>query len=262
MDWEKNMKPIRPALAALAVAVATLGTGPSLHAQAPTIAQASSGPVAASVDAVIRKNLGERVPRFKIDEISRTPMPGVFELRMGATVMYTDAEGNFLIEGHMIDTKQKRNLTEERVEKLQAIDFDSLPLRDAFTIVRGNGKRKLAVFEDPNCGYCKKFERELQKVDNVTVHMFLLPILGSDSADKSRNIWCARDKSKAWMDWMTRDQAAPRAEPGCDVTALGRNMEFAKRYNISGTPTLFFVSGTRVPGMIGAADVEKLLAAK
>jgi thiol:disulfide interchange protein DsbC len=262
VDRKKNMTPIRSALAAFAVALATLGAGPSLHAQAPTIAQASSGPVSGSMDALIRKNLGERLPRLKIEEISRTPMPGVFEIRMGAEIMYTDAEGNFLIEGSLIDTRQKRNLTEERVEKLVAIDFDALPIKDAFTIVRGNGKRKLAVFEDPNCGYCKKFERDLQKVDNVTVHMFLLPILGADSADKSRNIWCARDKAKAWMDWMTRDQAAPRAESGCDVTALARNIDFARKYNISGTPTLFFANGTRVPGMIPAADVEKLLAAK
>ena len=134
-------------------------------------------------------------------------MPGLFEVRVGTDLFYTDAEGNFLIQGHLIDTKLQRNLTEERIDKLLAIDFDALPLKDAFTIVRGNGKRKMAVFEDPNCGYCKRFERDLQKVDNVTIYMFLYPILGPDSTDKSRNIWCAKDKAKAWLDWMVRDQA-------------------------------------------------------
>ena len=105
------------------------------------------------------------------------------------------------------------------MDKLLAIDFSALPVKDAFTIVRGNGKRKIAVFEDPNCGYCKRFERDLQKVDNVTIYMFLYPILGPDSTDKSRNIWCAKDKGKAWLDWMVRDQAAPAAS--CDTARAG-----------------------------------------
>ena len=210
-------------------------------------------------EATIRKNLGERIPQLaKIDEISKTPMAGLFEVRVGNDILYTDAEGNFLIQGSLIDARQKRNLTEERTEKLLAVDFDSLPLKDAFTIVRGNGKRKFAVFEDPNCGYCKRFEKDLQKVDNVTVHMFLYPILSQDSTDKSRNIWCAKDKARAWNDWMIRDQAAPLAT--CDSAALARNLEFGKKHKITGTPTLIFADGSRVPGAIGAPQIEKFLA--
>lgn len=220
-----------------------------------------AGFAATAQEATIRKNLGERVPQLgKIDEISKTPMPGLFEVRVGTDILYTDAEGNFLIQGALIDARARRNLTEERMEKLLQVDFGSLPLKDAFTIVRGNGKRKLAVFEDPNCGYCKRFERDLQKVDNVTVYMFLYPILSQDSADKSRNIWCAKDKVRAWNDWMVRDQAAPAAGPGCDAAALARNLEFGKKHKITGTPTLIFSDGSRVPGAIPAAQVEKLLA--
>ena len=211
-------------------------------------------------EATIRKNLAERLPQLeKIDEISKSPMPGLFEIRVnGSEIFYTDAEGNFLIQGNLIDTKQRRNLTEERVEKLLAVDFDALPFKDAFTIVRGSGKRKLAVFEDPNCGYCKKFERDLQKVDNVTIHMFLYPILGPDSMDKSKNIWCAKDKVKSWQDWMVRDQAPATAN--CDTSAIARNVEIGRKFKITGTPTLLFVDGSRVPGAIGAAQVEKHLA--
>lgn len=263
MMMGKNMFTMRSALVATLAAWAALTFAPAARAQAPAPGQAASGPVAPAVEAALRKNLAERVPGLsRIDEINRTPMAGLFELRVGGDLFYTDAEGNYLLNGHLLDTRQRKNLTEERLEKILAIDFDALPVKDAFTIVRGNGKRKLAVFEDPNCGYCKKFERDLQKVDNVTIHMFLLPILGADSVDKSRNIWCARDKGKAWLDWMTRDQAAPKAEASCDVGALARNVEFARRYNISGTPTLFFANGTRVPGMIPATEVEKMLAAK
>ena len=210
-------------------------------------------------EAVIRKNLAERLPALsKIDEVSKTPMNGLYEIRVDSDIFYTDAEGNFLIQGNLIDTKGKRNLTEERVTKLSSIDFDDLPLKDAFTQVRGNGKRKLAVFEDPNCGYCKRFERDLQKVNDVTIHTFLIPILSADSVEKSKNIWCAKDKNKAWLDWMMREQTPAKAS--CDTTALERNLAFSKKYKITGTPTVFFANGTRVPGAISAPEIEKQLA--
>lgn len=210
-------------------------------------------------EAAIRKNLAERLPAFsKIDEISKTPMNGLYEIRVNETeIFYTDAEGNFLLQGHLLDTRAKRNLTEERVEKLTAIDFDALPFKDAFTVVRGNGKRKMAVFEDPNCGYCKRFERDLQKVNDVTVYMFLYPILGPDSTDKSKNIWCAKDKAKAWVDLMVRDQ--PVAKASCDTASIDRNIDFGRKHKITGTPTLVFASGSRVPGAISAQQVEKAL---
>src|SRR5207244_12477888 len=135
--------------------------------------------------------------------------------------------GNYVIQGSLIDAKQQKNLTEEREEKLLQIDFSALPMKDAFVIVRGNGKRKIAVFEDPNCGYCKRFERDLQKVDNVTVYMFLYPILGGDSPDKSRNVWCAKDKGKTWQDFMVRDAALTSGT--CDTAAIARNLEFGKK---------------------------------
>jgi len=214
---------------------------------------------ASAQEAAIRKNLGERITQLqKIDAITESPMPGLFEIRVnGSEIYYTDAKGDFLIQGNLIDTKQRRNLTEERVDKLTAINFDALPVKDAFTIVRGNGKRKLAVFEDPNCGYCKKFERDLQKVDNVTIHMFLYPILSADSHEKSKNIWCAKDKTKAWQDWMVHDQTPKTAS--CDTTAIERNVELGRKYKITGTPTLIFADGSRIPGAVGAADVEKKL---
>ncbi|MBZ4211386.1 MAG: DsbC family protein [Comamonadaceae bacterium] len=210
-------------------------------------------------EATIRKNLAERIPQLqKIDEVSKSAMPGLYEIRVnGSEIYYTDGEGNFLLQGSLIDTRQRRNLTEERVDKLNAISFDALPLKDAFTIVRGTGKRKLAVFEDPNCGYCKRFERDLQKVDNVTIHMFLYPILSADSNEKSKNIWCAKDRVKAWQDWMVRDKAAATAS--CDISAIERNVEIGRKHKITGTPTLIFADGTRVPGAITAAQVEKYL---
>ena len=214
---------------------------------------------AVAQEAAIRKNLTERLPTLpKIDEINKTPMAGLYEIRVnGSDIFYTDAEGNFLIQGHLIDTKVKRNLTEERIDKLNAVDFEALPLKDAFTVVRGNGKRKMAVFEDPNCGYCKRFERDIQKVTDVTIYMFLYPILSADSTEKSKNIWCAKNKAKAWHDLMLRDQPVPAAS--CDTSAIDRNIEFGKKHRITGTPTLIFADGSRVPGAISAQQVEKYL---
>ena len=214
-------------------------------------------------EAAIRKNLAERVPQLKpIDEVNKSVVPGLFEIRVNGTdIYYTDAQGNYLIQGSLIDTKTRRNLTEERVEKLTAIQFDALPFKDAFTMVRGNGSRKLAVFEDPNCGYCKRFERDLQKVDNVTVYLFLYPILGPDSLDKSKAIWCAHDRSKAWQDWMVRDQPVAAAATICDSAPLTRNVDLGRKHKVEGTPTLIFSNGVRVPGAIDAKTIESHLAA-
>ena len=222
-------------------------------------AASAQGPqTAAATEATIRKNLGVRVPQMKIDEIGRTPMPGVWEVLVGTDIFYTDAEGNHLIQGEMLDARTRKNLTAERIEKLTAIKFDDLPAKDAFTIVRGDGKRRMAVFQDPNCGFCKRLERDLQKVDNVTIHMYLYPILSADSHEKSRNIWCAKDRAKAWTDWMVRDIVPPAAT--CDTAAVERNIDYGRKHNISGTPTIVFTDGKRVPGAIPAAQVDKYLA--
>jgi thiol:disulfide interchange protein DsbC len=207
----------------------------------------------------IRKNLNERIPQLpKIEEVNRTPMSGLFEVRMEDNeIYYTDAEGNFLIQGSLIDTKTRRNLTEERENQLGSIDFNQLPLKDAITIVKGNGKRKLAVFEDPNCGYCKRFERDLSKVDNVTIYTFLYPVLGPNSVAKSKNIWCAKDQAAAWSSTIRDEEVSTSAS--CDTSAIDRNMKFGRKFKITGTPTLFTADGARVPGAINTAQIEKLL---
>ncbi len=213
---------------------------------------------ATAQESAIRTTLVERIPQLeKIDEIRATPMKGLYEVRVGTDLFYTDAKGNFLIQGELIDTQARRNLTEDRIKQLTAVDFNALPWQDAFVTVRGNGKRRLVVFADPNCGYCKRFERDLLNVDNITIHTFLYPILSPDSAEKSRNIWCAKDRLAAWNDWMLRDKTPPAAS--CDTAALQRNLVFGKKHKITGTPTLLFANGVRIPGAVGSAEIEKRL---
>jgi thiol:disulfide interchange protein DsbC len=217
---------------------------------------------ASAQEATIRKNLAERLPNLpKIDEVSKTPMEGLYEVRLGNEVLYTDAEGGFLIQGQIIDTKARRNITEDRINKLTAIDFASLPLKDAIVWKSGSGKRKMAVFADPNCGYCKRFERDLQAVKDVTVYTFLYPVpIGPDSDAKSRNIWCAKDRLKAWQDWMLRGVTPPDTGDKCDASAVVRNVEMARKHRVSGTPALVFEDGTRIPGALNTAQIEQQLA--
>src|SRR5690349_8089081 len=166
------------------------------------LALAAALPAAAD-EAAIRRNLPVRVPDMPpIDEVTKTPVPGLYEVRIGTDVLYTDEQGNHLLQGSLIDTRTHVNLTQARIDKLTAIDFAALPLKDAIVWKQGTGARKLVVFADPNCGYCKKFETEMQQVKDVTVYTFLYPILGGDSPDKARNIWCAKDSGAVWRSWM------------------------------------------------------------
>jgi thiol:disulfide interchange protein DsbC len=212
--------------------------------------------------AAIRKSIQDSQPQWPtVDEVSKTPWPGLYEVRIsGSQIFYTDESGKFLIEGgSLIDMKQKRNLTEERLSKLLAINFQDLPLKDAIVTVRGNGKRKLAVFADPNCGYCKHFEKDLLQADNITVYTFLYPILGNDSVDKARQLWCTKDQTKGWQNWMVNGQMPTATR--CDTAALNRNVEFGRKFNITGTPTLFFADGSRVPGVLPLQQLERQLSA-
>jgi len=212
-------------------------------------------------EAVIRKSLAQRMPDLpKIDEVTRSPVPGLWEVRMGFEVFYTDAEGNWLIDGSILDTRTRANLTRERIDRLTAIAFDQLPLKDAFVIKQGNGTRRVAVFADPNCGYCKQLERDLLALPDVTIYTFLLPILGPDSQAKSRSIWCAKDAGKAWRAWMIDGAAPLRAMGDCDTQALERNTAFGRKYRINGTPAIVFEDGLRTAGAMSAADIAKRLA--
>ncbi len=214
-------------------------------------------------EAAIRKALAERIPQLpKIDEIRPAQIPGLYEVRYGGSeILYSDAKGDFVIQGSLIDTKTMSNLTDERIDKLTAVSFDALPFKDAFVIKQGSGARKIAVFVDPNCGYCKRFERDLAAIKDVTVYTFLLPILGPDSNVKSRDIWCSKEAAKSWRAWMIDGVAPARTMGQCDSAALERNVEFARKYRINGTPALFFEDGTRKPGALPGAEVEKLLVA-
>lgn len=214
-------------------------------------------------EAAIRKALTERIPNLpKIDEVRPTAIAGIFEVRFAGTeIIYTDARGEYILQGSLIETKTMSNLTEARIEKLSAVDFADLPVKDSIAIKQGSGARKMAVFVDPNCGYCKRFERDLLAIKDVTIYTFLMPILGPDSTAKSRDIYCAKDPAKTWRAWMIDGVTPPKVMEKCDTAAIDRTLEFGRKIRVNGTPAVIFEDGTRKPGAIPGAMVEQLLVA-
>jgi thiol:disulfide interchange protein DsbC len=190
-------------------------------------------------------------------------VPGWWQVRFGgAEILYADDGGeHILVGGTLIETKTRTDLTEAALSKALAVAWDQLPLQDAIVFRQGSGERVMAVFVDPNCGYCKRFERDLTQVRDVTIYTFLMPILGPDSEAKSRDIWCAKDRGAAWRGWMLEGTVPPRAMGACDTAAIERNLAFSRSHRVHGTPALFFADGTRKPGALPPAELERLLAA-
>lgn len=210
-------------------------------------------PVEASIKKLIEPRLGGGA---KIESVRETPYSGLYELRAGGDIIYTDKKAEYLFIGHIYNAKTSQDLTKERIDEINKIVFNDLPFESALKMVKGNGKRVIAIFEDPNCGYCKRFRQTtLKELDNVTVYTFMYNILSEDSVTKSKNIWCAADRNKAWDDWMISNKMAPTAPAKCvdpheKILALGRKMR------VEGTPAIFFADGTRIPGAVDLKTIE------
>lgn len=214
--------------------------------------------VAQANEAEVRKNMQARYPGIPVESVTRTPLPGIYEVYAGGTVLYTDEKVNYLIaEGRLVDAKTRTDLTAERLRKLRAIPFNALPLNLSFTIVRGNGRRKVAYFADPNCSYCRRFEQDLLAVNDITIHVFMYAMLSQDSVEKARSVWCSKDRAKAWNDWMQKG-VAPTAPGDCE-TPIDKIIQYGREKGINGTPTLVLADGSRIPGAIPAANLVKLM---
>lgn len=212
-------------------------------------------------EAVIRKALTKQFPGANIASVQKTPYSGLFEVYLDGQLIYVDANAQYVFSGDVIDLKNRTNLTQARLNKLQAIKWDTLPLQNALKTVKGKGERKLVVFSDVDCPFCRKFEAELAKVDNITVYTFLYPIEGlhPKAVQTSKQIWCAPDRNKAWDDYITRG-AVPSNDGKC-ANPVEETIALGSKLKVNGTPTLFFANGVRVPGMVPAAQLERLLAA-
>lgn len=212
-------------------------------------------------ETTLKKTIEATYPKVKIQNISKTPYAGLYEVFLDGQIIYTDDSFNFLIvEGRLVDPKNRRDLTAERMDELTRVDFASLPLDKAIKVVKGNGSRKLVIFSDPDCPYCKKLEqKDLVGITDVTIYTFLYPLesLHPDAANKSRTIWCATDRSKAWQEWILNGRL-PKGTVSCD-TPIDEVAELGSKLGITSTPTLIFANGKRLLGAYPAKEIERVM---
>jgi thiol:disulfide interchange protein DsbC len=209
-------------------------------------------------EAAVRQTVQKKYPDVQVESVAKTPIAGIYEVFAGGEVLYVDENVNYMIvQGRMIDVARSTDLTDERLRVLTAVRLEQLPLDLAFRIIKGNGKRKMAYFTDPNCPYCKRLDQELAKLTDITIHVFLYPILSQDSREKAAAVWCAKDRGKAYIDMMINGNP-PKTAGTCD-TPIAKILAYGRQKGINGTPTLFFASGQRVTGVMPADRLEKLL---
>jgi thiol:disulfide interchange protein DsbC len=237
----------------------------ALAAVLPSLWAADSKPEAAAnpeATAAIRKALESRFAGTKVLDVQTSPIPGVYEVFLGDRIVYADAAGDHVIVGDLIETRSQLDITQTKMEQRSAIDYKALPFEKAIKIVKGNGSRQLAVFEDPDCPFCRKLEQELATLNDTTVYVFLFPIdqLHPQATLHSRQIWCSPDRAQAWRQWLLERKPLPEAQcKGDPIAELGK---LGEKLYVDGTPTLFFPSGKRVGGAIPTAELQQHLLAE
>jgi len=216
-------------------------------------------PAASADEAAVRQGFQAKFPKMAVETVSKTPFPGIYEVLFNGQMVYTDEKVTFLFTGNLFDLREQpaRNLTEDRNNRLTASTLASSTSM-AVKRVKGNGKRTLYTFEDPNCGYCKKLQEELVKLNNVTIYTFLLPIVSPpDSVEKSKAVWCAKDRGKAWDDLMTKG-TVPSGAKNCD-TPIEKSIELAQRFGVRGTPAIYLTNGQQIGGYLPSDKIEQAL---
>ena len=257
----------RAANAPTATAAVTAGAAPPAAAPTPAAAPASgaaaadqhAAPTIAPQYAELARKLAKTLPEYTIERIEPSGVDGILEVLMeGNRIVYTDTSGKHLFNGHLFDIDAHEDLTERRIEALTRVDVKQLPLGDAFDVVRGDGKRQLYLFEDPDCPYCKKFEEQLPKINNVTLHVFLYPLttIHPHAYEHAQSVWCSKDRQKTWADKMLKGIDPPTAK--C-ANPIDRNLALGDKLHIDGTPTIVFADGRVRAGSMSAEDLEHLL---
>jgi len=212
-------------------------------------------------EAVIRQAIEAKLGGVKVEGVQATSVSGIFEVRFrgpdGVRIVYTDAQATHIFLGDLIDARTDRNLTEERLRRVSAINMDSLPYEFAVKVQRGSGKRLLVVFSDPYCPACLEFEKTLARLEDITIHYFMYPVIRPELADHSKAVWCSPDRVKAWLDLAQR-RKPPAASPKCD-TPIDKILALGGKLGVRSTPTLFFANGERMRGGPSAAQLQNLL---
>ena len=221
--------------------------------------QSSKAPAAGSPEAQVAARFAEKSGGMKPDQVFRS-LGGLYEVLVGGELYYVDSGVNFVIMGRMFDARTREDLTQKRLDTALKVDFKTLPLDRAIKTKKGDGSRVIVTFEDPNCPYCKRLWQNMGDLQNVTIYTFLYPILSADSNEKSRAIWCAKDRAGTWDQYMVAGKAPPAATPDCTNTPVDENVALGRQLGISGTPTIIFTDGTRAAGAMPVAAIEQRIA--
>jgi len=219
-------------------------------------AESKQEPAESTVKQLVESKLGSEA---KVDSVTKTSYMGLYEVNIGGNIIYTDPEVKYLFAGNIFDAESRQNLTKARLDEINKVAFSDLPLDLAMKQIKGDGSRVIAVFADPNCAYCKRFEKTLEGVNNVTVYTFMYNILSKDSDTKARNIWCSANPTQAWTAWMVDGKTPPAAPASCTNTPNEKVFELGKKLRITGTPTIIFKDGSRIPGAVDAKGLEEKL---
>jgi thiol:disulfide interchange protein DsbC len=221
---------------------------------------ASATPAAApdALTAQLAPKLAPLLGAGMVEKVMPSKYAGLYEVLTPRGIVYTDKTGSFVSYGPIVDTATRENLTNKRLDEFSKFEFGDLPMKDAIKTVKGDGSRVFATFEDPNCGYCRKLMEEVEKMDNVTIYTFLVPILGPDSAAKSKAIWCAKDQSSTWTGFMTGKATLPTAPDNCE-TPIERNTALYRKLRLRGTPAVLFTDNSKTPGYVKADVLEAKL---
>ena len=220
---------------------------------------AAKAPAAGSAEAQVAARFAEKSGGAKVDQVFKGP-GGLYELLIGGQLLYVDRDVNFVIVGTMLDPRTRENLTQKRLDTALKVDFKSLPLDRAVKTVRGDGSRVLVTFEDPNCGYCKRLWQSMGELKNVTIYTFLYPILSPDSADKSKAVWCSKDRAASWDELMVQGKQPTTPAADCK-NPIEQNVALGRELGINGTPTIIFADGTRAAGALPVPAIEQRIAA-
>jgi len=207
--------------------------------------------------ALITSAFKKTFPNAEVMSVLPVANTDLWEVFNGTDLAYTDSKATVFFPGPMIDLATKANLTQQRLDKLLVVDFKALPREQSLEIKRGNGSRKLAIFADPRCGFCKKLDADLVALDNVTIHVYPLPILGPESSEKSRDIWCSSAPVAVWFSYTLKNTMPAKADAKCDASVLDKNVALAKQFGIRGTPAIIFEDGSRAAGALPLAAIEQ-----
>ncbi|MCK5888594.1 MAG: DsbC family protein [Methylococcales bacterium] len=208
----------------------------------------------------IKKSFSKTMPSVEIGSITQSEISGLYEVTIGANILYVSGDGKYMLQGHLIDIEGKRDLTEEKLSGARKQALDSLGADNMITFKAKNSQHKVYIFTDIDCGYCRKLHGELDQylAEGITIQYLFYPRAGkgSDSYNKAVAVWCADDKAKA----LTDAKSGKKLDMKTCANPIDKHMELGVDFEVRGTPMIVTEKGNIFPGYVPAKKLVKALA--